>query len=412
MNALREHKNKAAELFAHGHLEAALSAYQRIAREVPEDLTSRQKVAELLQRLGRTKEAIATYEALAAAWAQRGWLLRAIALCKVILQIEPRHDRTQRLLAELHARRMDPQPQLRLVPAPKPADASAAEPTAPTVGGMARIPIFSQLSGEELLSLMERLELRVFRPNEVIIQEGQLGGSMYAIVEGSVEVVRRMENGGERTLACMGEGDLFGEMAVLSAGPRLASVRAAERTMVLELPRSRVEQLVLEHPSVGQVLQTFHRERLLTNMLRSNPLFRVLTPLQREAMARDFQLCSIPAGKPLTLQGQPAGALYLLLRGQCRVLHQHEDGRETDHRPMREGDVFGEISLLLGVSATATVTTAERCTLLRLDREACERHILHQPGLREALSQMSQQRLQRTARLAARDALDESDLRI
>jgi len=264
----------------------------------------------------------------------------------------------------------------------------------------------------ELLSLMERLELRVFKANEVIIQEGQLGGSMYAIVEGSVEVVRKLENGGERTIAFMGEGDLFGELAMLSEGPRLASVRATEQTMVLELPRSRVEQLVLEHPSVGQVLQTFHRERLLANMLRSNPLFRALTPLQREAMARDFQLCSIPAGKPLTLQGESAGALYLLLRGQCRVTHQHEDGRETDLQPMREGDVFGEISLLLGVVATATVSTAERCTLLRLDKEACERHILNQPGLREALSRTSQERLRRTTRTVARAALDESDLRI
>jgi CRP-like cAMP-binding protein len=210
----------------------------------------------------------------------------------------------------------------------------------------------------------------------------------------------------------MGEGDLFGELAMLSEGPRLASVRATERTMLLELPRSRVEQLVVDHPSVGQVLQTFHRERLLSNMLRSNPLFRALTPLQREAMARDFQLCSIPAGKPLTLQGEPAGALYLLLRGQCRVTHQHEDGRETDLLPMREGDVFGEISLLLGVVATATVSTTERCTLLRLDKEACERHILNQPGLREALSRTSQERLRRTTRTAARATLDESDLRI
>ncbi|HEX8703305.1 MAG TPA: cyclic nucleotide-binding domain-containing protein [Myxococcaceae bacterium] len=411
MEALREHKNKAAELFAHGHLEAALSAYQRISREAPEDLTSRQKVAELLQRLGRKKEAITTYEVLAGAWAQRGWLLRAIALCKVILQIEPTHDRTQRLLAELHARRMEPQPQSRLAPAPKAADATTAE--APASGGvMHRIPIFSQLTGEDLLSVMERLELRVFKPNEVIIQEGQLGGSMFAIVEGSVEVVRKLEHGGERTLALMGEGDLFGELAVLSAGPRLASVRAAERTMVLELPRSRVEQLVTEHPAVGQVLQTFHRERLLTNMLRSNPLFRVLTPLQREAMARDFQLCSIPAGKPLILQGEPASALYLVLRGQCRVMQQDENGRETDHQPMREGDVFGEISLLLGGEATATVSTTERCTLLRLDREACERHVLSQPGLHEALSRMTQERLLRSVRPTARPTLDESDLRI
>ncbi len=411
MEALRQHKDKAAMFFSRGEFEQALCEYQKVVHEAPEDLTSRQKVAELLQRLGRKQEAISTYEALAEAWARRGWMLRAIALCKVILQVDPRHAKTQRLLAELQTRRLDSQPRLQPVPA-KDAVASSAQAVGSSEGALPRIPIFSQLRGEELLSVMERLELRVFQPKETIIQEGQQGRSMFAIVEGSVEVVRRLDAGGERTVAFMGEGDLFGEMALLSSGPRLASVRACERTLVLELPQERVAQLVQLHPSVGQVLQTFHRERLLNNMLRSNPLFRALTPMQREAMAQDFQLCSVPAGKPLAVQGQVSEALYLLLRGQCRVLHEHLEGGASDHLPLREGDVFGEISLLLGGAATATVTTASRCTLLRLDRASFERHILSQPGLREALSRMCQERLKRTARVAGYPALHEGDLRI
>ena len=45
-------------------------------------------------------------------------------------------------------------------------------------------------------------------------------------------------------------------------------------------------------------------------------------------------------------------------------------------------------------------------------KEACERHIFSQPGLREALSRISNERLQRSARSSARASLEESDLRI
>src|SRR5690242_1097658 len=51
--------------------------------------------------------ALLDYEQLAEAWAQQGWLSRAIALCKVILRLEPEHEPARRLLAELDARRME-----------------------------------------------------------------------------------------------------------------------------------------------------------------------------------------------------------------------------------------------------------------------------------------------------------------
>jgi cAMP-dependent protein kinase regulator len=403
-DTLRQRKDEAARFIAKGELRAALSAYQSVLEQEPEDLTSRQKVAELFQQLGYKKEAITTYEVLAKLWGKKGLLLRAIALCKIILQIDPGHEGARKQLATLHAQ-LRPEPPAQ--PAPRPLVAGPAAEPAPvgasaSTGRRPRIPVFSQLSGEELLSMLEHLEVRVFQRGEVLIQEGQSsGGSMFAIVEGSVELVQKLETGGERTVALMGEGDLFGEMALVSDGPRRSTARAHERTLALELTRAEVEQLIRKHPSVGQVLQTFHRERLLSNMLRTNPLFQALPPAQREAVAADFQLCSMPVGKTLTVQGQPVEALYLLLEGQCQVLREHSDGRSPSTKPLYAGDVFGEISLLLRVPATAHVETVTRCTLLRLDRNVFEQHIFSQPGLWEVLSRTCSERLQHIARMDA-----------
>jgi cAMP-dependent protein kinase regulator len=332
------------------------------------------------------EEALLDYEALAEAWARQGWRMRAIALCKVILRLEPAHEPTRRLLERLDARGCNP-----LTP---------PGPAVPMPGHLA--PSASLLSGlgqREFLSMLEALEPRIFQPRETIVEEGQPGGSMFALVEGSVEVVRTLKSGRRRTVAFLGEGDFFGEMSLLSDVPRLATVRAFERTAVLELTRERLERILQKHPSVEEVLRGFHRERLLGEVFRGNPIFRTLTPEQREALGRDFQLCSRPAGALVLEQGQEVDALYLLQRGRCQVLYRHLDGTEIPLRTLGEGDMFGEISLMLGLPATATVRADTPCMLLRLDWGSCDRHLLTHPGVAEALSRLGNERLLHNAGL-------------
>ena len=341
--------------------------------------------------------ALSEYAALAETWARQGGLLRASSLCKVLLRLEPGHEPARRLLAELDARRVEP------LGAPGPAVPRPLE-LEPALeeesgGDASRVTLLSRLGEREFLSVMEVLEPRIFQPGETIVDEGQPGSSLFAIVEGSVEVVRTLKTGRRRTVAFLGEGDFFGEMSLLSDEPRCATVRAFERTAVLELTRERLERILQRHPSVEEVLRTVYREHLLENALGANPLFKLLSPARRKALANDFQLCARPTGTPLLEQGREVDALYVLLRGWCRVMHQHPDGRESALRTLGEGDMFGEISLMLGVPATATVRADTPCTLLRLDWESCEKHLLAQPEVAQELSRLGNERLLHSAGL-------------
>ncbi|ATB33165.1 cyclic nucleotide-binding domain-containing protein [Melittangium boletus] len=340
-------------------------------------------------------EALSDYAVLARRWVQQGWSLRAIALCKIILRLEPDHAPTRRLLSELDARKLDPNaPVGPAVPRPVPLERELERKPASAS-------LLSGLGQWEFETMLESLELRDFEAGETIVEEGTPGDSLFAIVEGRVEVVRTLKSGRRRTVAVLEEGDFFGEMSLLSHVPRMASVRAFENTAVLELTRERLSLIVQRHPSVEGVLREFHRERLLDNVLRSNPLFRLLSNEQREVLSHDFELRARPAGAVLLEQGQPADALYLLLQGQCQVLHRDGTHGERMLRTLREGDMFGEIALMLGLNATATVRAETSCLLLRLDHGSCERHLLEQPAVREALAQMGHERLLRNAGLMA-----------
>src|SRR5512136_2973449 len=105
MADLRTLKDKAAELAAKGKVGKAAEVFREILRADPGDLASRQKLAEVLRRGGQVSEAVARYAEVAERFARDGLLIKAIAICKTILELEPGHGETQRTLAGLYARR-------------------------------------------------------------------------------------------------------------------------------------------------------------------------------------------------------------------------------------------------------------------------------------------------------------------
>ena len=403
--ALRHAKDRATELLSQGKLEAALTAFQEVVKAAPGEPIHRQKVAEVLQRLGRTQEAIAEYESAAEAWARMGWLLRAIALCKVILQLEPGHTRTQALLASLHAKREQPRglaapqgpggatpPGLARRRFPQALVAAPAEPMAP-------VPFFTSFGREVFLELLAGVERRVYQPGETIVQEGEPGRSMFIVVEGQVSVVRQDETGRPVTLAMMGEGEFFGELALLCAGPRLSTVLAGTETVLLEFSRERMEAIAARYPQMEEVVHRLSRQRLLANALRSNPLFANWPEDLRQLVSEAFSPLSIQAGEEILSRGQPAHALYLLLRGRCAAIHQHVNGQETPYPEMVEGDVFGEISLLRSKLATATVRATTPCVLLKLDGALLDELLPRHPMLQKELQRLGAERMLRTTLL-------------
>ena len=76
--------------------------------------------------------------------------------------------------------------------------------------------------------------LRRVGEGEVVLREGDGGTSFYVVASGRLAVSKRDERGEAVVLAQLGEGDFFGEMALLSGAPRAATVVAEEPCELLE----------------------------------------------------------------------------------------------------------------------------------------------------------------------------------
>jgi CRP-like cAMP-binding protein len=84
-----------------------------------------------------------------------------------------------------------------------------------------------------------------FGPGEVIFEAGDRADAMFVVLEGEAQV----DVGGR--FHRLRHGDIFGEMALLSADRRMASVRAVEFVRALRVESDAFESLLLEHPELG-----------------------------------------------------------------------------------------------------------------------------------------------------------------
>ena len=111
---------------------------------------------------------------------------------------------------------------------------------------LARVPLFAGLSRRHLRAMADRADQVEFRPGEAIVVEGMQGGAFFAIVEGKARVTR-----GKRTLATLGPGDFFGELALLDGGERTASVVAETPMLCVRIFKRAFDRLIAEEPGVS-----------------------------------------------------------------------------------------------------------------------------------------------------------------
>ena len=92
-----------------------------------------------------------------------------------------------------------------------------------------------------------------YEKGTTIFFEGDPGDAMFIVESGSVQIVKAVEGGSIR-LAILGDGELFGEMAIIDGGKRMASAVAHEDSVVLKVPREMLEAKLAEHDPFLQAL--------------------------------------------------------------------------------------------------------------------------------------------------------------
>jgi len=181
------------------------------------------------------------------------------------------------------------------------------------IGLLSKCDLMRHLPPDAIEALLSRVQLRRFAPSETVFRAGDPGDTLYIVARGAVQVIDGAPAHGARTatapIAELGPGTTFGEMALLTGGPRTATIRSHGGAELLEIDKVAFQELVRSDPTMARAVQRLSHDRAISN-LRSGGTDP--TTWARVASNSMDHISSAEANKVLKETGHGAGMVIIL----------------------------------------------------------------------------------------------------
>ena len=129
--------------------------------------------------------------------------------------------------------------------------------------------LFKELDNDALLKILEAGEKQQVEAGDYLFKQGDLENSLYVVLSGRLRAVLQDKNG-TNILGDIGEGEPTGEFALFTNEPRMASVLAIRKTIVLKINKQEYLNLVSQNPAFAGLLTSFLIKRLRRNILEQH----------------------------------------------------------------------------------------------------------------------------------------------
>jgi CRP-like cAMP-binding protein len=227
---------------------AAVAEMEKLFTIDPDPMI-RVRMGDAYQKLNQKAESVKEYIRAADLFAAKGVIVRALALYKLALRLDPQSKPANEKMASLHLNKAMTEKR------PEPFEEGAVKPARSV------IPLFAGLTQEEFDDFTKMMAVHILQPGQPIVKQGDTGQSVYVIANGSVKVWTLVPSGERLDLAVLNANEFFGEMSFLTGNPRTATVETAEDAVILEVTEDKLRDLVTRRPRVLQVLEQYSASR-------------------------------------------------------------------------------------------------------------------------------------------------------
>jgi CRP-like cAMP-binding protein len=397
---VRQLRDEAATATASGKYKKALSAYLELERLEPRDAQWSKRAAETYRRIGKDKDAIGAYARAADRYGSSGFLVQAIAVCKLILQIEPGNDDALRRIAAMNEQ-LGTSP-TRAVTMADHNTALAENPSVvalrttgpyPAHGSERRRKVSShppvtqrtvtpqQLSAPGVPTGRTRtpssgpvVAVARTKSKPVTLPPGQPIDSV-SLKENVPSAFEREESSGvfvipidDETVEYVTEEPEEEELELRpsvplievsdDAGGDTVDLEPSQLDDVSELDLADIEEIPLPEPRV--LGAAAHRA------LQATPLFAGLPHQAFANLVEQLALVPLERGAVLFHEGDPGDALYVIVEGELAV--QAEGPPRVEMGRLGPGAFIGEVALMTDQPRSATVAAVTDAELIRIDR--------------------------------------------
>lgn len=134
------------------------------------------------------------------------------------------------------------------------------------------IPLFSRIDRCDLDDLPTICDLYSFEADEKIIVEGEVSTSIFTLLSGSVDILKKGKEKEAIKISSLVTGATFGETSIFFNEPSTATVQATEISLVMALSREKFTKYINLHPRAGLVMMTYIVFGLLEKLRSSNEM--------------------------------------------------------------------------------------------------------------------------------------------
>jgi CRP-like cAMP-binding protein len=131
-----------------------------------------------------------------------------------------------------------------------PGEPTSADAAGIQAGSLRRVKMLADVDEKLLTSLLPYLEVVKVVPFGTVFLKGSHGDALFMVLEGELRA-RVMVAGRETTLATMGVGECFGELAIVDQGPRSADVIANQPSVLIKVSEQAMQKMFAEAPALA-----------------------------------------------------------------------------------------------------------------------------------------------------------------
>lgn len=424
--------------------ETQLKTYLSILEKSPNNLNIRLKLGELYTKLGDTQAAIQEYTTAAVQYADEGYLVKAIAVNKIIVRLDPSRKEALDRLSDLYFQRgvaADPLVEQYRESLKQPAE-TAGEIEIPTIDKTeetthpyipdtqafrhkdqgpdlspywSQAPLFANLSEENRQWLQKHSNLHTFAAGERIIEETCEPETLFVLLKGTAKIYTKDKENQETLLDHLKPGSFFGGMSLFepvrqthpAGGECTFSVVTESECLFLETAKPMLATLVKKDPEFSDaLLMEYYKRKTSDITLARVPLFSHLDPIERRKIAEHLTPLNIRKGATIITEGEIGDSMYIIKSGQVGVYTtlMEDDGIsviKTDQErlhlaTLQEGDFFGEQALITHEPRSATIIALTDVQLLKFTKQDLSVVVKHHPRVGALLKKYHQQRISDT----------------
>jgi len=229
--------------------------------------------------------------------------------------------------------------------------------------------LFNSLGDMELQLMVGTMKAQTCAPEEILINQGEMGDNFYVVESGSFDYEVDGEVVGEAL-----PGASFGELALLYNSPRAATVIAREESKLWTLPRDNFRKIIAANAN-----KSLHQ---IQNALKSVPLLQGLSDEQINQLCDITALVTFKQGDVILRKGDEGSVFYFIKKGAVECTKIGNDDGNLDIQ-LEAGDYFGERALLKSEPRAANVIALNDVECIALDKDDFTRHLGPLQGILE-----------------------------